>query len=174
MSALLRNSIGAAILAGALFTAGCSLGPAVSPPHSPAVTTSAATQAPGQLGVPVLFQFGSGSTGQAIVWTTEWQPGSGHTTPKYGAFLVLDVTIEGVTGVVSASPLYWSARDAQGRNYDTSPFGLDTAAPQLGVAHLNPGDQARGFVVIDMPRGPATIQLSNPMVDVVGTWLVPG
>ena len=173
MGALLRNSIGAAILAAALLTAGCSsLGPAVSTPHSPA--TTAASQVPGQAGVPVLFQFDNGSTGQATVWTTEWQPGSGHTTPKYGAFLVLDVTIEGVTGVVSASPLYWSARDAQGRNYDASPFGLDTAAPQLGVAHLNPGDQARGFVVIDMPRGPATIQLSNPMVDVVGTWLVPG
>lgn len=88
-----------------------------------------------------------------------------------GAYLILDVTVETTKGVVSVNPFYWQAKDAEGRTYDLA-LGAGTE-PALSTAELPAGQKSRGFVALDSPQVPVTVQLVNPGSQVVAAWTVP-
>lgn len=70
------------------------------------------------------------------------------TPPKNGTYLLLDVLWETEAGKTSSNPLYFSAKDANGRKADISMF----ADNQLGTGEVLPGDKSRGNIAFDIAR----------------------
>ncbi|UWX96791.1 hypothetical protein N2K95_14290 [Arthrobacter zhaoxinii] len=77
-----------------------------------------------------------------------------------GSFLVLDVLWETESGVTSANPLYFNAKDDEGRKGETYLF----ADNQLGTGEVQVGDKSRGTVVFDIAPGPATVTVTDPLL----------
>lgn len=45
--------------------------------------------------------------------------------------------------------------------------------PALAAGDIAAGKKSRGYVTIDAPQGPLTVELVNPRMDVVASWSVP-
>lgn len=142
---------------------------------APAETTAAAAATGAPVGTSIPFtwsSFGDKDQGVATLNTAEWTtepPDQFSGAPKNGAYLILDVTIEGTQGSVSVNPLYWQARDADGRTYD---FSFTSKEPALSSGDVLPGQKSRGFVVLDAPQVPVTVELTN-MGPALAMWAVP-
>jgi hypothetical protein len=104
--------------------------------------------------------------------TAQWSTDPGQFGAlKYGAVLNLDVTVEATSGTVDVNPFYWQAKDPDGRTY-TVGFVLDPQ-PQLQAGAVRAGDKSRGWVSIDAPQGPMTVQLVNILGGTaVASWSV--
>ena len=102
-------------------------------------------------------------TGTATVWTAEWtqiNPASYDDAPAAnGAFLILDVSLQGVTGTVSTNPYDWTLKDAQGHSYTYSWSGQEPILHDSGP--LAAGEIARGFLTFDVPQGPMTVSIGT-------------
>jgi len=91
------------------------------------------------------------------------------TPPKNGTYLLLDVLWETEAGKTSSNPLYFSAKDAGGRKADMSIF----ADNQLGAGTVLPGDKSRGFIAFDIAPGPATVMISDPLLQEAARIQIP-
>lgn len=92
------------------------------------------------------------------------------TPPKNGTYLLLDVLWETDAGKTSSNPLYFSAKDANGRKADLSLF----ADNQLGSGEILPGDKARGNIAFDIAPGAATVMISDPLLQEAARIQIPG
>lgn len=92
------------------------------------------------------------------------------TPAKNGTYLLLDVLWETEAGETGSNPFYFSAKDANGRKADLSMF----ADNQLGSGDILPGDKARGFIAFDIAPGPATVMISDPLMQEAARIQIPG
>ena len=128
------------------------------------------------IGAAAEFEWGSQGAGTATVYSAENKDQAGDSfagPPKNGRYLLLDVDVTATEGTVSANPLYWEAADAQGRSYDVE-LGSAGYSPQLDSGDLAAGSTSRGYVVFDVPAGPVTVDLTEPLGGVLASWSVPG
>jgi hypothetical protein len=150
--------------------------PAAAEPTEEAAPTEAAADAIPPVGSSIPFTwsaFGDDDQGTATVNTAEWTTEADEFggLPDNGAYLILDVTVEATKGSVSVNPLYWSAKDAEGRTYKSGfTSGKD---PALDSGDIPAGQKSRGFVAIDAPQVPLTVQLSSMGSGAVASWAVP-
>ena len=128
------------------------------------------------------FQSTPGSNanlGEVTVNSAEWQTESlynggtqGAFYPEHDAFLVLDVTVTGTKGQVYASSLGWNAHAGE---TEYGPATSSNFAPKLtGFSALTAGQSARGYVTLDVQRGPVTLVWTGPYgADPLASWDIP-
>ncbi|MCZ2402039.1 hypothetical protein IV498_02280 [Paenarthrobacter sp. Z7-10] len=90
--------------------------------------------------------------------------------PKNGEYLLLDVLWETQTGETSSNPFYFSAKDSQGRKADQNLFVHN----QLGAGKIVPGDKSRGSIAFDIASGPATVMISDLLLQEAARIQIPG
>ncbi|MDT0168863.1 MULTISPECIES: DUF4352 domain-containing protein [Micrococcaceae] len=142
--------------------------PAAAVPAAPAAAAppSSAPAAPAApvVGVPFSVKMRNGNVARitivSAVRTDSVTTGAFATPPKNGTYLLLDVLWETESGKTSSNPLYFTAKDANGRKADMSMF----ADNQLGSGEVLPGDKARGNVAFDIAPGAATVMISDPLL----------
>lgn len=139
--------------------------PSSAPAAEPAVPT---------VGVPFSVKLGNDNVARitivSAVRTDTVTAGAFATAPKNGSYLLLDVLWETESGKTSSNPLYFSAKDGNGRKADMSLF----ADHQLGSGEVLPGDKARGNVAFDIAPGPATVMISDPLLREAARIQIPG
>lgn len=151
---------------------------------SPAPT--ATTPPAAAVGAPVPFELipGSGlASGEVTINSAVWaadSPGTGAAEgnpaytlyPKNDSFLVLDVTVTSVKGNVASDSTFWVATDAAGTEYGKA-FSSNFK-PNIPYATLTPGQSARGYVVLDVQRGPVTLVWKGTYgTEPVASWDIP-
>jgi len=152
--------------------------PAAAAPAAPAAAAppSSAPAAPAApaVGVPFSVKMRNGNTARitvvSAVRTDSVTTGAFATPPKNGTYLLLDVLWETESGKTSSNPLYFSAKDANGRKADMSLFADD----QLGSGEVLPGDKARGNIAFDIAPGAATVMISDPLLQEAARIQIPG
>ena len=82
---------------------------------------------------------------------------------KNGGYLTLDVLWETDKGTTSSNPLYFKAKDADGRAANVELF-MDDA---IGSGEIPAGDKARGKVAFDIKPGTSTVIITNPILQEV-------
>jgi len=137
--------------------------------NAPAASDAPAAQAaaPAQpasstLGAPFSVKQFDGTAQITVVGAT-YGPSLGgplDLTPSNGGYLVLDVLWETSTGVSSANPLYFRAKDGQGREGTFAIFGVPS---QLGAGSVPVGDKSRGNVAFDIGPGPYTVSVVDQL-----------
>jgi len=128
------------------------------------------------IGATADFSWGSQGKGTATVYTAENKDQANETfigPPKNGRFVLLDVGVTATEGTISANPLYWEAVDAQGQSYGAE-LGSAGYSPQLDSGDLAAGSTSRGYVAFDVPAGPLTVDLTEPLGGVLASWSIPG
>ena len=152
--------------------------PPAAAPAAPAAAapTSSAPVAPAapSVGAPFSVKMRNGNVARitvvSAVRTDSVTTGAFATPPKNGTYLLLDVLWETESGKTSSNPLYFSAKDANGRKADMSMF----ADNQLGSGEVLPGDKARGNVAFDIAPGAATVMISDPLLQEAARIQIPG
>ncbi len=144
-------------------------------PAAPAATSAApAAPAAPTVGVPFTVKMGNGNVARiTIVSATHTQSVSTQSfavAAKNGGFLLLDVLWETEAGKTSSNPFYFTAKDANGRKATQDLF----ADNQIGSGDVLPGDKARGFVAFDIAPGPATVMISDPLMQEAARIQIPG
>lgn len=139
---------------------------AAAAPASAAPAASKASVAP-KVGEPFTADMGNGNIAKITIVSatyTEAIPDATVSVPaKNGGFLVLDVLWETEKGTTSSNPLYFTAKDANGRKGDFSVF----AANQQASGSVWLGDKNRGSVAFDIAPGPAGVIITNQMLQEV-------
>lgn len=87
---------------------------------------------------------------------------------KNGKFLQLDVLWETEKGSTSSNPMYFQAKDANGRKADLDMMGEG----QIGSSQVAAGDKNRGFVNFDVAPGPIKVTITNPILQPAATLTV--
>ncbi|WP_251039519.1 DUF4352 domain-containing protein [Arthrobacter sp. ISL-72] len=145
--------------------------PAASEPPAPAAASAAAAPA---VGTPFSVKMRNGDVARITIVSTlrtDAVTTTALATPaKNGTYLLLDVLWETEAGKTSSNPLYFSAKDANGRKADISMF----ADNQLGSGDVLPGDKSRGFIAFDIAAGPATVMISDPLLQEAARVQIPG
>ncbi|MCC3296824.1 DUF4352 domain-containing protein [Arthrobacter caoxuetaonis] len=137
----------------------------------PAATSPETVETPGpeapaapSVGVPFTADMGNGNTARITVVSAEYADTASTQSfapaAQNGGFLVLDVLWETEAGVTSSNPLYFNTKDAEGRAGDYYMF----ADNQLGSGEVQVGDKSRGTVVFDIAPGPATVVITDPLL----------
>ncbi|MBP3042430.1 hypothetical protein J2M54_02570 [Arthrobacter sp. zg-ZUI227] len=131
--------------------------------EAPAVEAAPEAAAPA-VGVPFTADMGGGNTARITIISAEYTASvsaqSFAPASQNGGFLLLDVLWETEEGVTSSNPLYFDAKDAEGRKGEMYMF----ADGQLGSGEVLPGDKSRGFVAFDMAPGAATVTVTDPLL----------
>lgn len=133
---------------------------------SPETVETLAPEAPAapSVGVPFTADMGNGNTARITVVSAEYSDTASSESfapaAQNGGFLVLDVLWETEAGVTSSNPLYFNAKDAEGRAGEYYMF----ADNQLGSGEVQVGDKSRGTVVFDIAPGPATVVITDPLL----------
>lgn len=141
---------------------------AVSKAPAPAVVSKAPT-----VGKPFSVEMGNGNTARITIVSAKRAAtvnSALSTQSKNGSFLVLDVLWETEAGSTSSNPLYFMAKDANGRKADLNMF----ADGQLGSGDVVPGDKSRGLIVFDIAPGAATVIITNPILQEAARIQIPG
>lgn len=116
------------------------------------------------VGVPFTADMGGGNTARITVVSAEFtdtvSAEAFAPAAQNGGFLLLDVLWETEKGVTSANPLYFNAKDADGRAGEMYLF----ADGQLGSGEVLPGDKSRGYVAFDVAPGVATVTVTDPLL----------
>lgn len=138
---------------------------------APAALPAAATPA---VGTPFSVKMRNGNVARITIVSavrTDAVTTTPFATPaKNGTYLLLDVLWETEAGETGSNPFYFSAKDANGRKADLSMF----ADNQLGSGDILPGDKARGFIAFDIAPGPATVMISDPLMQEAARIQIPG
>ncbi|QOD05786.1 hypothetical protein [Pseudarthrobacter sp. BIM B-2242] len=87
---------------------------------------------------------------------------------KNGKYLQLDVLWETEKGTTSSNPMYFDAKDAEGRKADLSIAGDGI----IGSSPVAVGDKNRGFVNFDVAPGPIKVSITNPILQPVASLTV--
>lgn len=126
------------------------------------------------VGVPFTADMGNGNKARITIMSAEYTDSvsaeSFAPAAQNGGFLLLDVLWETEEGVTTANPLYFDAKDADGRKGEMYMF----ADGQLGSGDVLPGDKSRGFVAFDMAPGEATVTVADPMLQEAARIQIPG
>lgn len=125
----------------------------------------------GDVGTPVTLT-GPEGTGTATVTRARWTS-EGEVAPEPGTvYLVLDVTIEGVTGKLTTGGVFTAVIAGDGRRHSVA-FGpvLD---PLLTSKVLQPGDTNTGQLGYQLVSGPARVEFQSPDGVVLGSVAIPG
>ncbi|MGM9470831.1 DUF4352 domain-containing protein [Pseudarthrobacter sp. YS3] len=146
--------------------------PAAPPAAAPPASAPAAPAAP-TVGVPFSVKMRNGNVARitivSAVRTDSVTIGAFATPSKNGTYLLLEVLWETESGKTSSNPLYFSAKDANGRKADMSLF----ADNQLGSGEILPGDKARGNIAFDIAPGAATVMISDPLLQEAARIQIP-
>lgn len=146
--------------------------PAAAPASSAPEPAPAAPAAP-TVGVPFTVDMRNGEVARITIVsaarTDTVSTTALATPPKNGTYLLLDVLWETEKGATSSNPFYFSAKDAEGRKADLSMF----ADNQLGSGEVLPGDKSRGFIAFDIAPGPATVMISDPLLQEAARIQIP-
>lgn len=161
-------------------------GPAAAPASSAAAAAPAPTAAPAvaapapavpagpSIGTPFSVKMGNGDVAKitivSAVRTDAVTTTAFATAAKNGSYLLLDVLWETETGKTSSNPLYFSAKDSNGRKADLSLF----ADNQMGSGDVLPGDKTRGFIAFDIAPGASTVMISTPLMQEAARIQIPG
>lgn len=131
--------------------------------ETPAVEAAPEPAGPA-VGVPFTADMGGGNTARITIVSAEYTDAvsveSFAPAAQNGGFLLLDVLWETEKGVTSANPLYFNAKDADGRKGEMYMF----ADGQLGSGEVMPGDKSRGYVAFDMAPGTTTVTVTDPLL----------
>lgn len=140
---------------------------------SPAAAKTHASAAP-KVGVPFTVAMRNGNVARITIVSAVYTQNVGESVlavpAKNGGYLLLDVLWETQTGTTSSNPLYFSAKDAQGRKAEQDLF----VENQLGTGDVVPGDKSRGSIAFDIAPGPATVMISDPLLQEAARIQIPG
>jgi hypothetical protein len=109
-------------------------------------------------------------TGQLIMLTRSWVR-EGRVPPSTGTYLRVEVELICATGQVDYDPYNFQAFDQSGRLFEMAVEG--TAGRVLSVGTLRAGERTRGVIAFDMPRGEATLMMSDDADQTVTALKVP-
>lgn len=112
----------------------------------------------------------SEGSGQLILLNWSWSQ-TGELPASSGTYLRVEVELVCATGVVDYSPLNFQAFDDAGRQVDVAADGI--AGPELETGVLQAGQTVRGAVAFDMPRGGATLLMSDGVAQTVTALKIP-
>ena len=144
--------------------------PAVEAPAAPAAAPAAeapAASSDKRVGEAFTADMGNGNIARITIVSATY--GDAITTgpfaspAKNGGFLTLDVLWETEKGETSSNPLYFKAKDADGRAANVELF-MDDA---IGAGEIPAGDKARGKVAFDIKPGTSTVIVTNPILQEV-------
>ncbi|WP_314195141.1 TM2 domain-containing protein [uncultured Arthrobacter sp.] len=147
--------------------------PAAEAPAAPAAPADApVAKAPAassgkKIGEAFTADMGNGNTVKITILSATY--GDAITTGPYaspaknGGYLTLDVLWETEKGQTSSNPLYFKAKDADGRSANVELFTDDA----IGSGEIPAGDKARGKVAFDIKPGTSTVILTNPILQEV-------
>ncbi|WP_087874535.1 TM2 domain-containing protein [Arthrobacter globiformis] len=147
--------------------------PAAEAPAAPAVPADApAAKAPAassekKVGQAFTADMGNGNTARITILSATYgdaiTSGPYASPAKNGGYLTLDVLWETEKGETSSNPLYFKAKDADGRSANVELFMDDP----LGSGEIPAGDKARGKVAFDIKPGTSTVIITNPILQEV-------
>ena len=110
---------------------------------------------------------GNGNTAKITILSATYGPsittGPFDSPAKNGGYLTLDVLWETEKGETTSNPLYFKAKDADGRSANVELIMDD----QLGSGEIPAGDKARGKVAFDIKPGTSTVIITNPILQEV-------
>ena len=109
-------------------------------------------------------------TGQLTMLTRSWVR-DGRVPPSSGTYLRVEVELICATGQVDYDPYNFQAFDQSGRLFEMAVEG--TAGRVLSVGTLRAGERTRGVIAFDMPRGEATLLMSDDADQTVTALKVP-
>jgi hypothetical protein len=155
-------------------SAAASSAASAAPAPAASAPASAPPGAPGPaVGVPFSVKMRNGDVARVTLVSavrTDAVTSTAFATPaQNGNYLLFDVLWKTEAGKTSSNPLYFSAQDASGRKADLSMF----ADNQLGSGTVLPGDKSRGFVAFDIAPGPATVVISDPLMQEAARIQIP-
>jgi hypothetical protein len=136
------------------------------PAEAPAAAAPAASSEK-KVGKAFTADMGNGNTAKITILSATY--GDAITTgpfaspAKNGGYLTLDVLWETEKGETSSNPLYFRAKDANGRSANVELF-MDDA---IGSGEIPAGDKARGKVAFDVKPGTSTVIITNPILQEV-------
>jgi len=169
-----KTTLTLAIAATLLALAGCSSTDTTPPDNTgtsstpPAASNDAAEPSPTKsaepgVGTPFEVKQNDG-TAKITIMSATYGPklGSGpfDSEADNGGYLVLDVLWETAEGTSHPNPLYFKAKDADGREGDFAIFVDDS----LGSGDVPAGDKSRGNVGFDIGAGPYTVIVTDQLL----------
>lgn len=185
MTTIRKSLIVAAIAFSAVIMGGCASGIAgqAASPGVPEVTMSQPTSADTALsnhltavvGQPITYWLpgDQGFKAVATVNSATWQSGKLTTYgefPGSGGYLIVDVTVKGISGQTHVSSSDWTVQDAKSYSYDEA--FMSGVSQELGYADLGPGQQLRGKVAFDVTQGSVTSIQMEVFLQGTLTWTV--
>ena len=130
---------------------------------APAVEAPAASSEK-KVGEAFTADMGNGNTAKITILSATYGPsittGPFDSPAKNGGYLTLDVLWETEKGETTSNPLYFKAKDADGRSASVELIMDD----QLGSGEIPAGDKARGKVAFDIKPGTSTVIITNPIL----------
>ncbi len=140
--------------------------------HIPSPSRPTASPPPVDRGDRIDFTTRRGS-GQLILISREWIDGDREEPPAInGSYLRVEVQLVCFTGEVDYDPYNFQVFDRNGTLFD---LAVEAAGdPLLDVGTLDEGESVRGTVGFDMPRGEATLLMSDDAQRTVTALRIPG
>lgn len=145
-------------------------GPAAEAPAAPVAAPAAEAPAAAsdkRVGEAFTADMGDGNVARITIVSATYgdaiTAGPYATPAKNGGYLTLDVLWETDKGTTSSNPLYFKAKDADGRAANVELF-MDDA---IGSGEIPAGDKARGKVAFDIKPGTSTVIITNPILQEV-------
>ena len=115
-------------------------------------------------------------SGKLIMINRSWISGSAQNpdtgVPSTGSYLRIQVELICTTGTVDYDPYNFQAFDQGGRLFELAVEGTGRS-PLLEVGTLHAGEHVRGTLAFDMPRGDATLLMSDESDQTVTALRVP-
>lgn len=131
---------------------------------STATAAAATTAAAPTVGTPFTADMGNGNIAKITIVSAKFvdKSSSNQFAPaaKNGKFLALDVLWETEKGTTSSNPMYFEAKDADGRKADMTIVGDGI----IGSGQVAVGDKSRGFVYFDVAPGPIKVTITDPIL----------
>lgn len=87
--------------------------------------------------------------------------------PVQGLFVLADVTVELISGDVSATYFDFSVQTADGGRYAGT---FPPVEPRLATFDMTPGSVVRGFVLVDAPAGDHLLRWEPTFANTAGIW----
>lgn len=109
-------------------------------------------------------------SGQLIMRTRSWVSDA-PVPPTSGSYLRLEIELVCDKGEVDYDPYLFQAFDQSGQLFEMAVDG--TGGRVLSVGTLTPGQRIRGTIAFDMPRGEATLLMSDDSENTVTSLQVP-
>jgi FlaG/FlaF family flagellin (archaellin) len=112
----------------------------------------------------------SEGSGQLILLRHSWVT-DGRTPPASGSYLRVEVELICDSGSVDYDPYNFQVFDHMGQLFETAIDGAGDSMLETGTLHA--GERVRGTVAFDMPRGEATLLMSDDSNQTVTALKVP-